>query len=71
MMGVTYFLSPASVHNTLKSIANIAVAGSEVVFDYSTQKDINPKSLSSGAKFFKRLLSKFGESIQSGFDPLQ
>jgi methyltransferase (TIGR00027 family) len=62
LLGVTMYLSPNDVYETLRSIAQIAPAGSSVIFDYHTETDANLDEI-------RKELQKMGESMNTTFDP--
>jgi methyltransferase (TIGR00027 family) len=62
LLGVTMYLSPNDVYETLRSIAQIAPVGSSVIFDYHTETDANLHEI-------RQELQKRGESMNTTFDP--
>ena len=69
-LGVVSYLSHEDIFATLRSIAEIAPAGSIVVFNYADTNTFIPEKLSPQMKEFMKLLRKIGEPIKmSGFNP--
>ena len=69
-LGVTYFLTRDEIFTTLRSIAEVAPAGSILVFNYADTTVFIPEKLSPQMKKFLKLLRKIGEPIKmGGFDP--
>ncbi len=62
LLGVTMYLSPDDVFETLRSITQIAPAGSSVIFDYHTKTDARLHEI-------RKELQKMGESMNTTFDP--
>ncbi len=62
LLGVTMYLSPSDVCETLRSITQIAPVGSSVIFDYHTETDTNLHEI-------RQELQKMGESMNTTFDP--
>jgi methyltransferase (TIGR00027 family) len=62
LLGVTMYLPPNDVFETLRSITRIAPAGSSVIFDYHTETDANLNEI-------RKELQKMGESMNTTFDP--
>lgn len=62
LLGVTMYLSPNDVYETLQSITQIAPSGSSVIFDYHTETDGNLHEI-------RKELQKMGESMSTTFDP--
>jgi len=68
-MGVTYYLTQASILDNLKRLAEIASPGSELVFDYLIAAECVPPE---DRELFARLMAfveKRGEPMISRFDP--
>ena len=63
MLGVTMYLSPDDAFETLRSITQIASAGSSVIFDYHTKTDASLHEI-------RKELQRMGESMNTTFDPL-
>jgi len=69
-LGVTYFLTRDEIFTTLRSIAEVAPAGSILVFNYADTTVFIPEKLSSHMQKFLKLLRKMGEPMKmGGFDP--
>ncbi len=70
-MGVTYYLTPQVVMDTLRSMATWMVPGSCVVFDYLADR----QSVARGWRFLRSLTAVYvalrGEPWISGFEPAQ
>lgn len=62
LLGVTMYLSPNDVFDTLMSIVNVAPTGSSVIFDYHTETD-------SSLNDIRTELNKMGESMNTTFNP--
>ncbi len=62
LLGVTMYLSPRDVYETLRLIAQIAPVGSSVIFDYHTETDTSLHQI-------RKELQKMGESMDTTFDP--
>lgn len=62
LLGVTMYLSPDDVFETLRSVAQMAPAGSSVIFDYHTKTDASLHEI-------RKELQRMGESMNTTFDP--
>ncbi len=62
LLGVTMYLAPDDVFETLRSITQMAPAGSSVIFDYHTETD-------EGLREIRKELQRMGESMNTTFDP--
>lgn len=69
-LGVTYYLSGDAVHSTLRAVADVASAGSKVVFDYLDTDAFIPRKVSPRVMAMLMVAGQMGEVMQSGFDPL-
>lgn len=67
--GVTYYLSSAAVFTTLRTIANMAAAGSEVVLDYSVPPNMLPPEEQEEFRFLQRFVTRRREPWLSSFEP--
>jgi methyltransferase (TIGR00027 family) len=69
-LGVTYFLTRDEVFTTLRSITEIAPAGSIIVFDYLDIDAFIPEKSSPQMQKSLEYLRKIGEPMITGFNPL-
>ncbi len=69
-LGVTYFLTRDEVFTTLRSIPEIAPAGSIIVFDYLDIDTFIPEKSSPQMQYKLELLKTIGEPMITGFNPL-
>ncbi len=68
-LGVTYYLTRDAIFATLRTMADIALAGSTVIFDYLDTDAFDPGK---AAKRVQRMLGEaqfLGEPMKTGFDP--
>jgi methyltransferase (TIGR00027 family) len=68
-LGVTYYLTRDEVFATLRSITDIAPAGSTVVFDYLDTNAFVPEKSSQQMQKKLTFLRKIGEPMITGFNP--
>lgn len=68
-LGTTHYLRPQATLDTLKSIAGLAAAGSEIVFDYSLSRELLPTQLSRAAQRLHRSTARQGEPMIGGLNP--
>lgn len=68
-LGVTYYLPREAVFATLRTIADIAPAGSTVIFDYQHTDVFKPEKTSKNMQMGMEYLRQVGEPIITGFDP--
>jgi methyltransferase (TIGR00027 family) len=68
-LGVTLYLSRETVLGTLASIADIAPAGSPVVFDY-IDEDALTEHASPKMKLIREIVMRAGEPMRCGFNPI-
>jgi methyltransferase (TIGR00027 family) len=68
-LGVTYFLTRAEVFTTLRSIAEVAPAGSIVIFDYLDTNAFIPEKMSPKLQESLEFLRSIGEPMITGFNP--
>lgn len=68
-LGVTYYLSRDEVFATMRAIANVAPAGSMVIFDYLDTDAFVPEKASPFALAMQQVAKQAGEPIKAGFDP--
>lgn len=67
-LGVTYYLPRETVFNTLRTVAGIAPKGSTIIFDYLDADVFDHAKVAPRGQWL--LWShKWGEKMQSGFDP--
>lgn len=67
-MGVTYYLSPASVRATMDKLSRITSADSKVIFDYIDASALDGSSGHEGAERGTQLVSSGGEPFVFGLD---
>jgi methyltransferase (TIGR00027 family) len=68
-LGVTYFLIRDKVFTTLRSIAEVAPAGSTVIFDYLDTNALIPEKMSPKMQESLEFLRNIGEPMISDFNP--
>ncbi|MFX4262823.1 class I SAM-dependent methyltransferase [Pelotomaculum propionicicum] len=68
-LGVTIYLDRAEVIATLRAIAGIAPAGSQVVFDYLDTDAFTPGKASRQVQLMREIVQRVGEPLKGGFDP--
>lgn len=68
-LGVTYYLSRNAVFATLRTIAEIAPAGSMIVFDYLDIDAFDPKKATPRVMGMLWSAQRVGEPMKSGFHP--
>lgn len=68
-MGVTHYLTRDAVFTTLRSIADIAPAGSMVVFDYLDTGAFIPGRADKRVQALKESVQQVGETMRGGLDP--
>ena len=68
-LGVTYYLSREAVSATWGAIAEVAPAGSPVVFDYLDTDAFVPEKAAKRVQFMMEIVRKVGEPMLTGFDP--
>jgi methyltransferase (TIGR00027 family) len=68
-LGVTYFLTRDEVFTTLRSIAEVAPAGSIIVFDYLNIDAFIPEKMSLKMQESLEFLRNIGEPMITGFNP--
>jgi methyltransferase (TIGR00027 family) len=67
--GVTYYLSPETVFEVLRSIRRAAAPGSCVAFDYIDLEAFDPLKASARIRVVMERVQQVGEPIITGFDP--
>ena len=68
-LGVTYYLTRDTVFSMFRTIADIAPAGSAVIFDYLDTDAFIPEKAAKRVKILIRDTRQLGESMITGFDP--
>jgi len=68
--GVTYYLDHAVITSTLRAIAGIAPAGSQVVFDYIDTDGFTPGKAGKRLSLMQSIVRMAGEPMKTGLDPL-
>jgi methyltransferase (TIGR00027 family) len=68
-LGVTYYLDRSAVQSTLQTLANIAVSGCELVFDYKNEEAFQPKKNPSSSEIIQTITRRSGEPMKTGFNP--
>jgi methyltransferase (TIGR00027 family) len=68
-LGVTYYLSRATVFATLEQLAGISAPGSELVFDYFDTDAFDPERASRRMRIMHSIVQQVGEPMKAGFDP--
>ena len=68
-LGVTYYLTREVVLDTLRAIADIAPAGSYVVFDYMDPDAFVPERAAKRMQRMQAIVRQAGEPMKAGFDP--
>jgi methyltransferase (TIGR00027 family) len=67
--GVTMYLTRDAILGTLRSIRNVTVSGSELVFDYLEVDAFRPEKVSDRVRRVMEGARSLGEPMVSGFDP--
>jgi methyltransferase (TIGR00027 family) len=68
-MGVTYYLELESVFATWRDLAEVAPAGSSVVFDYLDTAFFAPENPHKSVRAVLDNVRRIGEPMRTGFDP--
>lgn len=68
-LGVTYYLTRDEVFATLRDIADIAPAGSTVIFDYLDTDAFIPRKAAPRIQAMMYSVQQVGEPMKAGFDP--
>lgn len=68
-LGVTYYLPREAVFATLGAFADVAPAGSTIVFDYFDRDAFDPERVSKRMKWGMDAARRVGEPPITGFDP--
>ena len=69
-LGVSFYLARDVVLDTLRSIASIALPGSQIVFDYLHPDAYDPEKAGTRMQQMQWMAAQLGEPMKSGFDPL-
>ncbi len=70
-LGVTTYLTRDANLATLRAIAVCAVRGSELVFTYLDQRELDPDRQSTAIRDVRARVASMGEPMVSGFDPTE
>jgi methyltransferase (TIGR00027 family) len=68
-LGVTYYLTREVVFDTLRTLAGLAPAGSQIVFDYMDSDAFNPEKVARGVRVMQDITRQIGEPMKAGFEP--
>lgn len=68
-LGVTYYLTRDAIFDTLRAVAQIAPAGSSIVFDYLHADAFVPERAARRSQLMQAIAAQVGEPMQTGFDP--
>lgn len=69
-LGVTYYLPPEVIFDTLRSITDIAPAGSMIVFDYFDKNAFDPEKADKGLRAEIDFMHELGQEIMTtGLEP--
>jgi methyltransferase (TIGR00027 family) len=68
-LGVTYYLSRATVFTTLDKLAGMSAPGSAIVFDYFDTDAFNPERASRRMQIMHSIVRQVGEPMKAGFAP--
>jgi methyltransferase (TIGR00027 family) len=68
-LGVTYYLAREVVFETLRAIARLAPAGSEIIFDYLDGDAFIPERTATRVARMQAATARTGEPMITGFDP--
>jgi methyltransferase (TIGR00027 family) len=68
-LGVTYYLEHQSIQSTLQTLSRLAVAGSELVFDYMDEAAFLPEKKPSGSQITQSITRQAGEPMKTGLNP--
>ena len=69
-LGVSYYLPPEVVFDTLQEISSGTARGSTIVFDYLDADAFIPEKVSKRVQQMQWMASRLGEPMKAGFDPL-
>ena len=68
-LGVSFYLAPEVVLETLRSIAAVAAPGSQVVFDYLDEDAFDPAKAGKRMQQMQQMAVALGEPLKARFDP--
>ncbi len=68
-LGVTYYLDRSAIQSTMQTLANIAVSGCELVFDYKNEEAFQPEKNPSSSEIIQTITRRSGEPMKTGFNP--
>jgi methyltransferase (TIGR00027 family) len=68
-LGVTYYLNRDAVLATFRAIADIALNGGTVIFDYMDADAFVPGKAGRRMQFLMEIVKRVGEPMLTGFDP--
>lgn len=68
-LGVTYYLTRDTVFATLRAVADIAPAGSMIIFDYLDTDAFVPGRMSKGVQVLLERVRQLGEPLITGLNP--
>lgn len=68
-LGVTYYLPRETVCENLRAMAELAPAGSEIVFDYLDEDAFDPAKASPRTQRLQAMTRALGEPMITGFNP--
>jgi methyltransferase (TIGR00027 family) len=68
-LGVTYYLTREVVFDILRAIANVAPAGSLIIFDYMAPDAFVPERAAKRMQRMQAIVRQAGEPMKAGFDP--
>jgi methyltransferase (TIGR00027 family) len=68
-LGVTYYLDREAVSDTLRGIADVALPGSKIVFDYLDNDAFVPERTARRVQIGMEYMRKLGEPMITGFAP--
>lgn len=69
LLGVTHYLTRDQVLATLRAVADLAPAGSTIVFDYQAADALDPRKAEKQARLGQQVAGRVGEPMTAGFDP--
>ena len=68
-LGVSYYLTRDTVLATLRAFAEVAPAGSKIIFDYLDTDAFVPERMAKNAQILHQVGERIGEPLKAGFDP--
>lgn len=69
-LGVSLYLSCDVVFDTLRTIANLAPAGSMIIFDYIDTDAFSPEKSTKRVQLLQDIVRRVGEPIKAGLNPI-